>query len=102
MYFFYSFNGIFHLTFDKVHPFFFFFRSKNKNVVKLKDNQEYKWDDIWDALYYNFIHKHHTILKKIYATARNVYHWDNKSSEEQSDDMWNEPIIIMGNHFACG
>ena len=58
--------------------------TKDKSVVKLKDGNEYKWDDIWDALYYNFINKHYDILKKIYATARNTYHWDNKSKEEQS------------------
>jgi deoxyribodipyrimidine photolyase-related protein len=58
--------------------------SKNKSVVKLKDGNEYGWDEIWDALYYNFINKHYAILKKIYATARNVYHWDNKSKEEQN------------------
>ena len=58
--------------------------TKNTSTVKLKDNQEYPWSDIWDALYYNFIHKHHAVLKKIYATARNVYHWDNKSTEEKN------------------
>jgi len=58
--------------------------TKDKSVVKLKDGNEYKWDDIWDALYYNFINKHYDILNKIYANARNTYHWDNKSKEEQS------------------
>jgi len=57
---------------------------KNESVVKLKDGNEYKWYDIWDALYYNFINKHYNILKKIYATARNTYHWDNKEKEEQN------------------
>jgi len=57
---------------------------KNESVVKLKDGNEYKWYDIWDALYYNFIDKHYTILKKIYATARNTYHWDNKDKEEKN------------------
>jgi deoxyribodipyrimidine photolyase-related protein len=57
---------------------------KNETTVKLKDGNEYKWYDIWDALYYNLIHKHYTVFKKIYATARNVYHWDNKSKEEQN------------------
>jgi deoxyribodipyrimidine photolyase-related protein len=57
---------------------------KNESVVKLKDGNEYKWYDIWDALYYNFINKHYNILKKIYATARNTYHWDNKEKEEKS------------------
>ena len=58
---------------------------KNKSEVLLKDGNSYKWYDIWDALYYNFINKHYNILKKIYATARNTYHWDNKSKEEQKN-----------------
>ena len=57
---------------------------KDESVVKLKDGNEYKWYDIWDALYYNFIDKHYTVLKKIYATARNTYHWDNKDKEEKN------------------
>lgn len=57
---------------------------KNQSVVKLKDGNEYKWYDIWDALYYNLINKHYDIFKKIYSTARNTYHWDNKSSEEKA------------------
>jgi deoxyribodipyrimidine photolyase-related protein len=57
---------------------------KDESVVKLKDGNEYKWYDIWDALYYNFINKHYNILKKIYATARNTYHWDNKEKEEKT------------------
>jgi len=57
---------------------------KNESVVKLKDGIEYKWYDIWDALYYNLIDKHYTVFKKIYATARNTYHWDNKSKEEKN------------------
>ena len=57
---------------------------KNESVVKLKDGNDYKWYEIWDALYYNFINKHYTVLKKIYATARNTYHWDNKEKEEKN------------------
>lgn len=57
---------------------------KDESVVKLKDGNEYKWYDIWDALYYNFIDKHYAVLKKIYATARNTYHWDNKAKEEKN------------------
>lgn len=56
---------------------------KNESVVKLKDGNEYKWYDIWDALYYNLINKHYNIFKKIYATARNTYHWDNKDKSEK-------------------
>ena len=35
---------------------------KDESVVKLKDGNEYKWYDIWDALYYNFIDKHYESL----------------------------------------
>lgn len=51
--------------------------------IKLADGNEYQWDDIWDALYYNLINTHYAKFKKIYATARNVYHWDNKTKDEQ-------------------
>jgi deoxyribodipyrimidine photolyase-related protein len=57
---------------------------KDETEVKLKDGNLYKWYDIWDALYYNFIDKHYDILKKIYATARNTYHWDNKEKTEKN------------------
>ena len=28
--------------------------------------------------------RHYDVFKKIYATARNTYHWDNKSKEEKT------------------
>lgn len=58
--------------------------SDNKTTVLLEDNNNYTWDEIWDALYYNFIKIHKNKLKKIYATARNVYHWNNKSKEDKN------------------
>jgi len=54
---------------------------------------EYQWDTIWDALYYNFIYVHRPILKKIYAAARNVYHWDKKPQGEK------EKIIKLANLY---
>ena len=57
--------------------------SKNKQKVKL-GNEEYQWDEIWDALYYNFINKHYDILKKNYFIARNTKHWDNKTTDEKT------------------
>ena len=53
---------------------------ENKKVLIF---DKYTWSEIWDALYYRFIHKNHDMLKKIYATARNVYHWDKKTKKEQ-------------------
>ena len=57
--------------------------SKMAATIKLEDGKQYKWDEIWDALYYNLINTHYAKFKKIYATARNVYHWDHKLKEEQ-------------------
>jgi len=57
--------------------------SKTTSTITLEDGNQYKWDTIWDALYYNLINTHYIKFKKIYATARNVYHWDNKSKSEQ-------------------
>jgi deoxyribodipyrimidine photolyase-related protein len=53
--------------------------------IKLKDGKEYKWDIIWDALYYNLINKHKNIFKKNYFLARNVYHWGKKSIKEKNE-----------------
>ena len=41
------------------------------------------WSKTWDALYYNFIYVHQDMLRKSYAIAQQVQHWDNKSEEEQ-------------------
>jgi len=47
------------------------------------DDKMYSWAEIWDALYYRFIYKNYDMLKKIYATARSVAHWDKKIKEQQ-------------------
>jgi len=48
--------------------------------VSVKDT----WSKIWDAIYYNFINTHEKILRKNYAVAQQVKHWDNKTDEEKS------------------
>lgn len=52
------------------------------DTIKL-NNIEYRWDDVWDALYYNFINTHYDMLKKNYFTARNASHWKNKSISDK-------------------
>ncbi len=47
------------------------------------NGKKYYWDEIWTALYYNFINKHKQILKQIYAIARNVSHWDKMSLDDR-------------------
>lgn len=48
------------------------------------DDREYEWYEIWDALYYNFIHNHKKEFAKNYALASAVSHWNNKSKAEQN------------------
>jgi len=44
-----------------------------------------EWAVIWDSLYYNFIYKHQNILRKNYAIAQQVKHWDNKTEFEKNE-----------------
>ena len=44
---------------------------------------EYKWEDVWNALYYNFIYKHKDLLKKIYAIAMQVRNWEKLKDQEE-------------------
>ena len=66
--------------------------SSSNYILKMSDYREdketkilnkYTWCEIWDSLYYRFIFKNREMLKKIYATARNVSHWDKKTKKEQ-------------------
>lgn len=41
------------------------------------------WCEKWDILYYNFIGRNREMLKKNYATAQQVIHWDRKSETEK-------------------
>ena len=59
--------------------------SSSDAVVKLSDGVEYKWDKIWDALYYNLINKHKSIFIKNYFIARNVHHWNKKPAKEKKE-----------------
>ena len=55
---------------------------KMSNYKKSKDSN---WWKIWDAIYYSFINRHQKILKKNYATSRQVIHWEKKSKKEQQE-----------------
>jgi predicted O-linked N-acetylglucosamine transferase (SPINDLY family) len=57
---------------------------KEKDGVVNIHDIDYKWTDIWDALYYRFVSKNKDMLKKIYAAARNVAQWEKKSHDEQT------------------
>lgn len=63
-----------------------YFSSSNyiHKMSNFKINKNTLWSKIWDAIYYHFINKHQNILKKNYATSRQVAHWINKSSYEKN------------------
>ena len=68
--------------------------SSSKYVLRMSNyKKDNNWDVIWDALYYNFINKHETILKKNYAIAQQVNNWNNKSKKEQDE------LIEIANKF---
>lgn len=71
-----------------------YFSSSNyiKNMSNFKQNQyeqltimgqNYYWNEIWDALYYNFINDNKELLRKFYSTAYIVAHWNKKGKAEQ-------------------
>jgi len=43
------------------------------------NNKQYYWNQVWDALYYNFINDNQDMLSHIYSLSRNVSHWKKKS-----------------------
>jgi deoxyribodipyrimidine photolyase-related protein len=57
--------------------------SSSNYILKMSNYKKEEWSKIWDALYYNFIHKNQDYLKKNYATSRQVYFWNKKSEEEK-------------------
>jgi deoxyribodipyrimidine photolyase-related protein len=57
-----------------------FKRTVNKDDT---DINKKNWWEIWDAVYYAFIHSHKELLAKNYATARQVAHWKKKTKSEQ-------------------
>jgi deoxyribodipyrimidine photolyase-related protein len=48
------------------------YKSKSGKPIKL-GNDEYTWDEVFDALYYSFISDNNIYLSKIYSTASSVY-----------------------------
>ena len=60
------------------------YKLNNYNTIII-NNKSYYWNDIWNALYYNFIDNNCDLLKKIYSTSRNVRHWIKKTDKEKKD-----------------
>ena len=52
-------------------------------ILKMSNFKRGEWCEVWDAVYYSFIHKHEKLLSSNYATAMQVKHWRNKPLDEQ-------------------
>ncbi len=57
--------------------------SSSNYLRKMSQYSTGDWCDIFDALYYHFIHHHHEYLKKNYSTSRQVIIWNKKKDIEQ-------------------
>ena len=64
-----------------------YFSSSNyiEKMSNFKKNKDTDWTTIWNAIYYHFINIHEKILKKNYATSRQVAHWHNKTAHEKEE-----------------
>ena len=71
--------------------------SSSNYIIRMSDYKKNgEWDKIFDSLYYNFIDKHYDMLKKNYATAQQVKHWDNKTDSMQSEMKKTAKEFIKG------
>jgi len=55
---------------------------KSESCVKIK-NVVYKWDEVFDALYWYHIHNYSSEFKKIYATSSGVSRWEKFDSNKK-------------------
>lgn len=69
--------------------------SSSNYILKMSDWKKGEWCDEWNILYYAFMGKHREMLKKNYATAQQVVHWDRKSKSEQKEIMKRAKELIQ-------
>jgi deoxyribodipyrimidine photolyase-related protein len=59
--------------------------SSSNYLLRMSDLIKDDWCKVWDAKYYAFIATHYDLLKRNYATARQVVHWKNKTPKEKQE-----------------
>jgi len=57
----------------------------NSKEINLSDKEEYPWEKVWNALYYNFISTHSNLLKSIYSTAIQVKNLNKLTINERKE-----------------
>ena len=68
--------------------------SNYKSEIIELNNKEYKWDILFDGLYYNFINKYKVKFEKIYSTAVSVKRWKEYNKNEKTEYIKNANIYI--------
>jgi deoxyribodipyrimidine photolyase-related protein len=63
---------------------------RNSHNIQINKNI-YSWNNVWDALYYNFINENKDTLKTNYSLANSVNNWHKKSQKDKK-------MIIMLAH----
>ena len=68
--------------------------SNYKSEIIELNNKEYKWDVLFDGLYYNLINKYKIKFEKIYSTAVSVKRWNEYNKNEKTEYIKNANIYI--------
>ena len=71
-----------------------YFASSNY-ILKMSNYKKGEWCNIFDILYYYFIYKNQSLLKKNYSTAIQVHYWNKKSEKEKKE------IIYKAKKYIC-
>jgi deoxyribodipyrimidine photolyase-like uncharacterized protein len=59
-------------------------RMSNLTSNNLELDKEYKWEQVWNALYYNFIKNNSVMFSSIYAIAMQVKNWNKFNLSEKN------------------
>jgi deoxyribodipyrimidine photolyase-related protein len=59
-------------------------RMSNLTSDNLELDKEYKWEQVWNALYYNFIKNNSVMFSSIYAIAMQVKNWNKFNLSEKN------------------
>ncbi len=68
--------------------------SSSNYILKMSEFKKGDWCEKWNLLYYRFMGKNRDMLKKNYATAQQVVHWDRKSESEKKKIMEESKKVI--------
>jgi deoxyribodipyrimidine photolyase-related protein len=59
--------------------------SSSAYVLRMSNYKRGPWCQVWDALYWNSVHRHSVLLRKNYRMAAQVAFWERKSDADKRD-----------------